>query len=426
MKGKYVYYNKVKHYGNLIGDDGTKFIFFAGDVDIDFVLVPFESDEPVEFDHDEKNMTAKTKAINIRRVNWKKGKVKTFDMGWGFITEETTGKDYFVHHSDINPPGPKIKRLIVGEEVVFKIGKDKEGKDRAICCSQLDRRPLFNRYFDFSSLPGEYNAAITKLAEMSSKEDDPDWNYTHEQSPYPNPVLYNYLQHTLLRLIRQHNDSAMDSNVQQVQFDNDHNTYILEVTHGRNQKYLFNTGLADEYGDDIFALFEDDQQKQSKWSFVGFFTHSNTILVNIFGDRRPHIATYLDNPIDFIFDSRLKIIPDKTHILDHNFDRLPTDIQGKTKKELGELLERRTEDAARKVKRNYRIAVPQFYDGHVQLLLPLCLSTPQKVDLALAVERRTDSSGLYFYYGNTVLSLSMAYNNARLISPLDRWGWLLP
>ena len=67
------------------------------------------------------------------------------------------------------------------------------------------------------------------------------------------------------------------------------------------------------------------------------------------------------------------------------------------------------EKAARRAAANYTLAVPQFYGGRIQLLLPLCL-TGDKPELALTIQREDG-----FYAARTCLTLDMAYNNARLI-----------
>lgn len=60
-----------------------------------------------------------------------------------------------------------------------------------------------------------------------------------------------------------------------------------------------------------------------------------------------------------------------------------------------------------------------YFNGQIQLLLPLCLVDPDKTDLALVVTK--NSSGSY-YQGHTCLTLEMAYNNARLIAkPESNW-----
>lgn len=64
--------------------------------------------------------------------------------------------------------------------------------------------------------------------------------------------------------------------------------------------------------------------------------------------------------------------------------------------------------------------IPPYYQGAIQLLLPLTLLDLSKVDLALVVER---FSG--FYRGATCLTLDIAYNNARQLAQPDR-DWLPP
>ncbi|MEL6732682.1 MAG: DUF3825 domain-containing protein, partial [Bacteroidota bacterium] len=61
----------------------------------------------------------------------------------------------------------------------------------------------------------------------------------------------------------------------------------------------------------------------------------------------------------------------------------------------------------------------QYYRGKVQLLLPLCLVDPKVPDLALVVSWEHE-----VYRANTVLGLDWAYQNARLMAPLeDGWLW---
>ena len=78
------------------------------------------------------------------------------------------------------------------------------------------------------------------------------------------------------------------------------------------------------------------------------------------------------------------------------------------------------DNAKQRVRRNYKAAIPQYYRGRVQLLMPLCLSRPDVADLALVV----DNHGA-FYRAATCLTLDMAYNNARQLARPDR-DWLQP
>ena len=56
------------------------------------------------------------------------GKVKWFDgkKGYGFVANPSTGKDYFVHFSEINSDG--YKTLEEGQKVTFEIGEGKQGE----------------------------------------------------------------------------------------------------------------------------------------------------------------------------------------------------------------------------------------------------------------------------------------------------------
>ena len=77
--------------------------------------------------------------------------------------------------------------------------------------------------------------------------------------------------------------------------------------------------------------------------------------------------------------------------------------------------------------RNYKLAVPQFYkaSGEIQFLLPIYLGEKeeaQKPECALVLS--LDKSGDNIHYrGVTILDLTMAYNNTRLIAKPDVF-WL--
>ena len=72
---------------------------------------------------------------------------------------------------------------------------------------------------------------------------------------------------------------------------------------------------------------------------------------------------------------------------------------------------------------NYKTAIPTYYPRvrKLQLLLPLCLLTDERVDLALAIEKTPSGN----YLGHTALPLDWAYKNARLVCRPDS-DWLSP
>lgn len=126
----------------------------------------------------------------------------------------------------------------------------------------------------------------------------------------------------------------------------------------------------------------------------------------------PDFATCTDNPADYIFDWHRELKVNVRHVVEDNIARFPADLQDDSFG-LELRLKAAVDFAKKRVQHNYKAAVPFWYpvQEQVQLLLPLSLLDPIKVDLALVVSRRGE-----FYRGDTVLTTGMAYNNARLLA----------
>lgn len=77
--------------------------------------------------------------------------------------------------------------------------------------------------------------------------------------------------------------------------------------------------------------------------------------------------------------------------------------------------------ALKKVEWNYKTAIPTYFPTRNcgSLLLPLSLVDEDHVDLALVVERQPSGACL----GQTILPLSLAYSNSRLVTRPDS-DWL--
>lgn len=170
---------------------------------------------------------------------------------------------------------------------------------------------------------------------------------------------------------------------------------------------LFNTGLFNKYYDQIYAY-------QSRTG-IQFLTGYELGRIGV--KERPERANYFVKPELLLFDWHYPINVHYTHILDDekNKQRLPKDFLESTNKI--NILNGALELMKKKVSANYKLAIPQYYDGKIQLLLPLCLMSDDKPDVAIAVTKKKDS-----YQGHTCLTLDMAYNNARLIAkPESNW-----
>ena len=131
----------------------------------------------------------------------------------------------------------------------------------------------------------------------------------------------------------------------------------------------------------------------------------------------PH---YFDDPSVLVFDTRKELRINVEHVVADNIDRFPPELQSMNPYGLQNIVKGAIDSAIERVKRNYKTAIPQYYQGSIQLLLPLSLTDPSKADLALVVERFSD-----FYRASTCLTLDMAYNNARQLARPDR-DWLAP
>ncbi len=85
------------------------------------------------------------------------------------------------------------------------------------------------------------------------------------------------------------------------------------------------------------------------------------------------------------------MIPDIDHIIGENIERFPNHLQKADVAELRRQLAGPIDEVKKKVRTNYKVAVPQYYDGKIQLLLPLCLtSNSPNPDLALVVHKLND------------------------------------
>lgn len=171
---------------------------------------------------------------------------------------------------------------------------------------------------------------------------------------------------------------------------------------------LFNTGLFTKFYEPIYAYATE----QSPISFITDYD-----LGSLGIKERPERANYFEQPDLLLFDWHYQINIQYKHILEdkENQKRMPQNIL-----ESGNiitLLNGAIDTMKKRVSSNYKLAIPQYFGKQVQLLLPLCLNSDDKPDLALAVTRKNG-----YYQGHTCLTLDMAYNNARLIAkPESNW-----
>ena len=235
---------------------------------------------------------------------------------------------------------------------------------------------------------GDYDAKIEYLANMT----DENWNFHGKTN---NLILKNYLKYTTKKLEEENKIMTTDN-------------YCI-----------INTGLFTPYYEQIYIYAEKNlSDSKQDWWFKSFSTSYD--LGNLGITELPGRANYFQDPSQLVFDVNCKINVQFKHIYDDedNRNRIPKEIVNS--KNIHSIFKGAIDTMVKKVTANYKIAVPQYFNSKIQLLLPLCLVDESIPDLALVVTKVNN-----VYQGHTCLTMEMAYNNARLIAKPES-NWLVP
>ena len=253
--------------------------------------------------------------------------------------------------------------------------------------------------YEFAQIPN-FPSVIEQLGTMAEKE---DWTYHSVSSSSDTrlPVLENYVRNTYRRLATE----------KKVSFSED------------NRYACLDTGLLTRsQKEPIYMLFYENTNPNVDcyWHFSKFFRRGEHDVSKF--SKLPSMAFYWEDPSKLIYDTRKELVVNIEHIISDNKDRFPAPYNTMADYNLQMYIDGCIKSAIEKVKRNYKIAVPQYFltTGTIQLLIPLCLSTPENADLAIVVE---DYGTMY--RASTCLTLELAINNARLLARPDR-DWLNP
>lgn len=257
-------------------------------------------------------------------------------------------------------------------------------------------------HFPYNGVAGEtWETPFEKLAHIAKTE---EWDFKRQEfrSQYENqsfPILTNYLNYTFLRL----QDEG------KIKYSKEKN------------KACFNTGLQTPRGKDIFASFfrnkQADERSQPDWTLYAFCDSYSEKLEPF--HPLPELAKYITEVNDLVFNTEYSIEPNLDHFLKHNEERLPEVLRGNLRM-AENVINGSIQSLKGLIQRNYKIAIPHWYDSKIQLLLPLVLTNDEGIaDLALVVDR---DDARKIYRGKTILSMDMAYVDARLITkPADEW-----
>lgn len=282
------------------------------------------------------------------------------------------------------------------------------------------------------------------LSELAAKAVEEEWDFPNStRRNYQ--ILIQYIKYTFSRLSRE-----------------------KKICISSEREFAaFNTGLADNHYDDIYACFvPNDPGSDTEWKFSGFCTAASgglgKQLVNYFNPL-PEPPSYFNRNEDLFYDHTKQLHTDFEHIIIDNIKRLPlrflydqffdttearelvdkirTESDRYTRDAIYEQLkeiimsnsrlfvriQNRIKDsielAQKRVRWNYKTAVPSYFPKRdsMSLMLPLALVDESKPDVALVVELTRSGS----YQGQTILTLAQAYIDARLMCRLTG-DWLIP
>lgn len=407
MEGIFRGWNGDFPYGFIAPDDGAPPIFMH--LSELLTPLPLRAGTRVEFDIEVRERGPAARRVKASaRTNRIRGQVTRWldDRGFGFIKVEGEADDAFAHARNLIS---RADYLSVGDIVEFAPLIVEKGIE-AIEIDVVGWKTPSDKVRGFI----DPELRLARLADMggprwihelaSLAESEP-WEYSHATASTPLPILRSYFMYTFRRL-----EEMPDG--------------LRKSASGGTLS--FNTGLVTVNQEEIFAFFRAHHNKERQpWVFEGFKRASDRQFVDNFGSDVPPLAFYFEDPSVLLYDRRCELFIDIDHVLE-NLERFPVELQSNLFMARNLLMSAEA-TTKKRVYRNYKAAIPQYYrdkggQGSMQLLLPICLLNPSKADLALAVSKNEAGNA---YRGSTVLTLDMAYNNARLLARPDT-EWLKP
>lgn len=222
------------------------------------------------------------------------------------------------------------------------------------------------------------------------------------------------------------------------EYDNPSSLNYRKLVFSSDDKYcIFNSGLLSRFASDIIILGEVFRRKNGVLSLnnpriVLKGMKELEVLNFSFADAsnwQPSLVGFFNNINDILFDSK-KVIDwsdsKVEHIVEENRDRFPDNHRNYDSVTLVSKLYTACNKAKSIALRNYKYVIPQYRPekngGKIQFLMPIYLDGDfsKSADFVLVLDSQSS-----YYVPETVLTLAMAYSNARLICKPDDF-WLKP
>lgn len=343
--------------------------------------------------------------------------------------KRTTTEDYFIFDTGFTFKSGKERVFgytcrntqIMSQYPYFGLFFSRESVLRSVLTSDVHIADIL--FPDISAL----NEFLDKLKEMSIVE---NWNFSSYKSGISQPILKNYLEHSYYQAF-----------------------YEDKISINTNeQTACINSGLLDPYFNEIYIVCDIEEPANPNILFARILTNprimkSSDRLFSRYVKNIPQPPAFYKDLTELIFDCDTASQQDgislaDRHIFEDNIERINNSLSpGKPKYDVKtnissciQAFEASLRYSLSLAKRNYKLVAPQFWaeTGKIQFLMPIYLEgkcEEQKGDrkevslpnVALCLEKNENGR----YLGTSILSLDMAYQNARLIAKPDSF-WLEP
>ena len=422
------WYDKKNGYGYVISSKGDLF-FHSSEVSEELATLlrtNHYNNEPVVYDISASSLRPGDNQASNLNIDFSKRCVGYIVLQerdgerFPYAKEVKTGKEYAVSVRNMKTAQSRFINFEdrEGDPVIFT-PVETSATDLEI----VDNRRFILRFADFSRkikdnsgafilLPSYkgYSHALQTLKKTFCK--DESWDYIQNRTE-DIPILTSYLDQTCKRIIEE-------------------NKLVLGQSNEGKEYAYFNTGLADCFQSEIFAYFERNYNyKESeswgisipKWHFLEFNTEESRYRRYFEGRTTAEIASYFEPGTRLVLDPEdLKTAkPNWDHLYERKNRIAVQNINIMSEMDFRDAINDSIDLAYRRIKRNYKTAIPQFYSHEIQFLVPLYSRKDRVNALAAMVIRQNER----IYEISTLLTLDQAYNNARLLAKPDR-EWLNP
>lgn len=241
--------------------------------------------------------------------------------------------------------------------------------------------------------PMNFNKELEKLAQLATKE---KWSFEGRNNY---SILNNYILKTYDRLLCERK--------------------VLQAY----DYSIFNTGLFTDDCEPIYCYSKRDYDLK-EYKFEKFCIKCDLISTIGADISLPDKANYHRHPEILVFNPNYQIYVNLKRILsgEDNLNKIPKEIRNS--KHLKNIFVGAINIMKKQISENYKLAIPSYFNENfnekIQLLVPLCLIDCTTPDLVLALTKNSCGN---LYLCDTCLDLKTAYNNARLIAPLEN-TWL--